>query len=121
MQFFKHNGRWVTHEQFLKLRNPKANQELTNQKAPDTSNGKYGSTKFSDLKKLAKDRGIKLTNKEKLNDLISLLEQYDKLKDGDKFQDQIAKFATPEFITENNLEDSLKVGDLYFIPDSDNN
>jgi hypothetical protein len=109
MQYFNHEGKWVSHEEFLKLKYP---EEIATEKAT----GSYESVKFNDLKKLARGRGITLTNKETKEELLALLVSYDNLKDGDEFQDQIAKYATEEFITENGLENKLKVGDLFFVP-----
>lgn len=110
-QLFNHNGKWVTLEQYQKLLNP------IEESISEDNSSIYSNIKFNDLKKLAKEKGIKINNTDKAIDIISLLEQYDALKDGDIFQGQITKFATQEFITENELEDSLKVGDLFFVPE----
>jgi len=114
-QLFNFNGRWVALEEYKKLLNP-VNEETSAEDENNLTISKYAELKFAELKKIAKERGIKTVNTDKAVDVIALLEQYDNLKDGDVFQNQIAKFATEEMITENGLESDIKVGDLFFIP-----
>ncbi len=85
----------------------------------DANKSKYDGVSFADLKKDAKERGIKLTNTLKMVDVVALLEQFDGLKDGDEFQGQIAKLATQEMIDENNLVGKVEVGQLVFIDKED--
>ena len=93
-----------------------ARYEIEEKEAEENAKGKgYADLKFNDLKSAAKERGIVLTNSMKAVEIVALLEEYDNLKDGDEFQGKIAHIATQEMIDENELDEELQVGDLFFV------
>jgi len=75
MQFFLRNGRWLTREQVKEYNAKKRMPEYSSPEPVDGLQEKVGQPemKFFELKKLAKEKGMEITNKTKKEEITSYL------------------------------------------------